>query len=288
MELGDVRIRQLTARAWLPLILCGSLAGAMVARPIIGFVAGRGSFQLDRAAVAGNGTVYDGSSIESGGTAPNIRLQDGTHLRLASQSRGRVYRDRFVLESGAGWFESGPAYRIETALVRVAAAEPKAAAWISQGAEGGVRVAALRGSVRVSNATGLLVARVAPGRLLELSPQQSGAMPSTLTGTLTRQDGHYLLRDEATGVTVEVRGANLESQVGQRVDVTGKLVPGARPASGADHVFEAATVKRSAAAAAAMSAATKASIAGLAVAGGAIGATLAITGDEEEIPTVSR
>src|SRR6202043_2367546 len=87
-----------------------------------------------------------------------------------------------------------------------------------------VRVTALTGSFQVLNARGTLVANVAAGAALASEPQGPAAAAIThITGTLTQQNGHFLLTDQVTHVTVEVTGPGLQAQVGQVVQVTGAM-----------------------------------------------------------------
>ena len=55
---------------------------------------------------------------------------------------------------------------------------------------------------------------------------QAGRTSSTMSGTLTEDKGKFFLTDEASKVTVEVRGEGLQQYAGQTVNLTGQLVPG--------------------------------------------------------------
>lgn len=50
--------------------------------------------------------------------------------------------------------------------------------------------------------------------------------PSSMSGTLTVNSGKFFLTDEATRLTVEVRGADLRRYAGQKVSVKGVVSPG--------------------------------------------------------------
>jgi hypothetical protein len=107
-------------------------------------------------------------------------------------------------------------------------------------------VAALTGSFRVVNSARMLVARIAAGRALALEPQSLRG-PTRITGRLVGREGHYLLTDETTNVTMEVAGSPLTKpgftkMVGQRVAVTGRAQSGATPVTGAAQVIEVAQV----------------------------------------------
>ncbi len=95
-----------------------------------------------------------------------------------------------------------------------------------------VQVAAIAGSLRVLNSQGLLVAALEPGTALEFDPQATGE-PEKLTGCLRSIPGHFLVTDEITNVTVELSGAGLDRESGNRVEVTGAMDPTGAPVSGA-------------------------------------------------------
>ena len=157
-------------------------------------------------------------------------------MRLASDSRGRVFRDHLVLERGAGQLNGG-GYRIEARTLRISAGEPYASAKVSISGTTRVQVAALTGSLRVTNARGLLVANLLPGAALEFEPQvETDSVFSRLTGTVRKQAGKYFLTDETTNITVELRGAGLDAQVGKRVEINGSVDPAATPAQPATQV----------------------------------------------------
>jgi hypothetical protein len=106
-----------------------------------------------------------------------------------------------------------------------------------------VEVAAMSGSVRVFNSNGVMVAKVMPGRALDLKAQEAGAAaPSTLTGCVVRNGDTFLLTDETSDVTVQLRGGNLHA--GERVQVTGTVVPNVTPPAGASQVLQVTDVRQ--------------------------------------------
>ncbi|MGH9648058.1 MAG: hypothetical protein ACRD4E_14705, partial [Bryobacteraceae bacterium] len=108
-----------------------------------------------------------------------------------------------------------------------------------------VRVAALTGGLRVLNARGALVAKVAAGSALAFEPQapDAAAAVTHITGTLVKQNRHFLLTDRVTDVTIEVTGPGLRTHVGQVVQVTGTLNASATPIAGASQVIVATSVQ---------------------------------------------
>jgi hypothetical protein len=127
-----------------------------------------------------------------------------------------------------------------------------------------VKVVALAGNGEVRNQRGMLVAHVRSGTALQI--QAVGGNKAVLTGLLTQKDGKYILTDETSNVTVELRGSNLKKLVGKKVQVNGSVVADATPAAGASQVV---TVASATALAAGAAAGTAAGAAGGAAAGGA-------------------
>ena len=271
------------------IVLAGSMTLCLAASPSIGMVIARGGFQIDNARVSGNATLFDGTVVQTGRSAGELELNSGTRVELSSDSRGRIYRDRMVLEQGEGRL-NGSSYQIEARTLRVTGDEPNATARVSLTGNKRVQVAALTGSLRVTNAHGLLVANLLMGAAMEFEPQAEGAaIYSKLTGIVKKQGGKYFLTDETTKVTVELRGKGVESMAGKRVEVDGSVDAAATPAQGAAEVVNVQTVTqvaKGAAAAGAGSAAGSASAAGATSAGVSVG-TVAIVGGVAAAGTVT-
>ncbi len=283
------------------LILTAQLSLGMAASPVIGVVLANGSFRIDSSTIHGNGTLTDGAAIETSKASSDIQLQGGVRMRLASDTRGKVFHDRLVLERGVGQLENAAGYRVEALSLRVIPSTPAAVGRVQMKAGNRVYVAALQGDFRVTNSQGTLIAALAAGRALEFEPQAGAAAPSTLTGCLEKREGRYFLTDETAGVTVELKGTVPDKEVGNRVEITGSTIPGATPAAGASQVLQVGNVKHlskrctSAAGAAAaggaavgMTVGTKAVIAGVIVASAATGTAVGLTRGDEESVNVSR
>ncbi len=273
------------------ILLAGSLTLCLAGSPSIGMAIARGGFQIDNARVSGNATLFDGTVVQTGRSAGELELNSGTRVDLASDSRGRVYRDRMVLEQGQGQL-TGSGYQIEARTLRVIGDEPYATARVSLMGTRRVQVAAVTGSLRVTNANGLLVANLLMGAAMEFEPQAEGAaVYSKLTGIVKKQGGKYFLTDETTKVTVELRGKGLEAQVGKRVEVNGSTDASATPAQPATQVVnvQTATVLAKGAAAAGAGAGAAAGTASAAGAtAGSIGVgTVAIVGGVAAAGTVT-
>lgn len=296
---------QISFRTMLCVILVSQLSIGMAASPAIGVALAQGSFRVDDARVTGNSTLFEGTTVETGATSSQLRLNDGSQMLLASGSKGTIFRGRMILEKGIGQMEYTQPFTIEANGFRVFAEGDSAAARVAVKNANLIQVAALRGNVRVATANGLMLAAVPAGTALEFDADKAGASaPTAITGCLSQREDHYLLTDETTKVSVEVQGDGLKNELGHRIAVTGVVVPSAKAAAGATQVVQVSTVKRisgrcsseaaaaaaggtGAATAAGMGGATKAIIAGVVVAAAGTGAAVGLTRSSDE-DTISR
>ena len=76
-----------------------SLASA--ATPAIGVAMSQGNISIDSASTAGNATLFQGSTLQTGKMASQIRLKDGAFLRLESGSRAQIFSDHANLQEGS-------------------------------------------------------------------------------------------------------------------------------------------------------------------------------------------
>lgn len=292
---------QMIVRTLFCVVLVVQLSAGLAAAPAIGVATASGSIRLDDARVSGNGTLFEGTTVVTGAASSRLQLDDGVRMELASSSRGTVYRDRMVLERGAGQLDSARDFRIEALGLAIVSDEPESSARVVLG-EDLVQVASLRGSFRVTNGEGVVLAALPAGRALAFQVANSGASaPSVMAGCLTKSGGTYLLRDDTTGVTVELRGKDFDREVGNEVAITGVIVQSAKAADGASQVFQVSDLERvsnrcssGAPGAAApgqsvgMSRAKKSIIAGVIVAAAGTGAALGLTRGSDDPPTISR
>jgi len=274
------------------LALCAAVPLAFASSPAIGLVAVNGSLEVDHSRVWGTATLFDGNLIETGISASHLQLQNGVSMRLASDSRARVYQSRLVLEKGIGQLESLN-YRIEAASLRVTA-EPGAIARVQLAGPNRVIVAARNGSVHVSNNEGVLVAALASGREMSFEPQAAGASaPTKVSGCLVSKDGKFIVVDRTTNVTMEVQGTGLTPELGNQVEITG-IAEGTPPTvAGASQLITATSVNRVAKGGCASvakklgtSGAAAGAAAGATAAGLSTGATVAIIGGVAAAGTV--
>jgi hypothetical protein len=205
---------------------------ASTAASVVGVARARGEFRLNESAVSGNGTVLEGATLETSAARSEVDLTGGERLQMDAASRGRLYRDRVVLERGVVLVARSTGFGVEAANLRITPASASTLVQVSMRDARSLRVAADGGAADVRNGSGILVARVLPGSALNLSAAQS-ATTTQLTGVLRKAGNAYLLEDSTTRVTVELRGAGLDKAVGSRIEISGSAVAGQTPAAGA-------------------------------------------------------
>jgi hypothetical protein len=237
-----------------------SLGLLSAATPGIGIAMSQGNIFINSSQTAGNATLFDGSTLETGSASSQVRLNGGAQLRLASSSRGTVFTDHVDLQKGSARI-AGYAANASGLNVR---ADGNASATVSMRDQGVVEIAALTGNVHIYNAAGMNVANLLPGRALDLRPQDAGASgPSSLVGCAVKAGGNTLLTDETSNVTVQLKGSAVRT--GRRVQISGTMVPNASAASPATQVVNVTSVKQ-------VGGPCKAGTAAAAAAGGAAGA----------------
>ncbi len=287
-------MQRLTLQAIIALVLSGCLAISQAGPAAIGVAVANGSFQVNNEKVSGNATLFEGTQVQTGAAPSELRMNSGARMSLDAGAAGRVFRDHLVLEKGAGRFDAAQGYAVRARSLSILPDGAGAKGFVQLAGANKVQVSALAGGIRVTNAQGILVARLNPGAAMEFEPQAAGAAtPSRLSGCLQKKGGRYLLTDETTHVTVELTGAALAAEAGNRVEIVGTLDPTAKPAN-ASQLIRVTEVKRlakgcsdKAGAAAAGAAAGGAAGAGAGAATGAItGATVAVIGGVAAAATV--
>ena len=241
----------------------------VAASPAIGTVVAKGSFRLDNATVRGNATLFEGATIETAETGSSMELSSGARVTLSPESKGRFFGDHVVLERGQGRLDKTAGFHFEARGLTIQPETGNATGRVLLASNSRVQVAALTGSFRVLNASGMVVAKLPPGLTLAFEPQISSG-PTKLRGRLQVKNGHYLLTDETTNVTVELFGPGLAKEVGHRIEVTGSLDPTVTPVSDASEFIRVTSVKPVAVAGAAAAAGAAGGASGAAISGTAI------------------
>ena len=268
---------------------------AVAATQSIGIATVRGSIRVDGETVKGNVSLFEGSVVETDNSATSLRLDKGVVVKLAADSRGKLFRDRLVLEKGSSEFTSS--YRLVASTLQINPADANSRGVVVMKSANKVEVTALAGRFQVLTDHGVLLANVRPGVAFAFDPQGAGATaPTTITGKLTKEGSNYYVTVAQTGLKYQVVGKDLTpGMVGKTVTVTGTPDPSGTPGSGSAAVITAtsATVVGHAAAAAGGSAVgmamgTKLIIAGVVVAASAgVGAGV-YEAQKSDTPAASR
>jgi hypothetical protein len=214
------------------------LSALLAAPPAIGVATSTGSFQVNHARVSGNSTVFDGAAVETAEATSRVRLNGGAWIELAPESKATIFAHRAKLEEGFGEWQAGSDFQVEARGLRVVTAGPKTMARMRLDGANIVLVDAVNGAVHVYNEAGLLVANVHPGAALSFQPQAAAATTFQMSGCLLMKDKRYILVDLTSNQTVEVQGESIGGEVGNRIQITGVAVAGAKPVAGASQVIE--------------------------------------------------
>jgi hypothetical protein len=274
------------------MLACGSLVSLAASPPVIGVAKSRGVFLIDNASVPGSATILDGTSVRTAATSSDITLKSGEHLTLASGSAAKVFQDHLVLEGGVTELAHASSYRIDTPSLQISTSDAEAIMQVAAGSNNQVKVIAIRGTAEVRNRQGILVARVLPGRMLNMEPAAGTTV--MVAGIMEAHAGKFFLTDITTNVKVELRGPNLKHLVGKQIQISGSAASGEAPAAGASQVIvvsqatvPGATAGSAGAAAVGVSSGTLAIVGGVAAAATVAG--LVVTGVVGEgDPTLSR
>ena len=161
-------------------VIAAPLSVLSAGTPGIGIAMSDGTLTINNARTAGNATLFEGNTIETGNASSRLQLNSGATLQLSSDARGTVYGDRLVLEKGATQV-GGSSYEVNARTLHIVGSDARVTVLGKT-----VEVAALSTPVRVSNAQGVLVANLEPGKALDFTPlQDAGASASTTTTTTT-------------------------------------------------------------------------------------------------------
>jgi hypothetical protein len=221
-----------------------SAAYAAPANTPIGMAVTSGTLQVDHARVSGTATIFEGSTVDTSASPSVVRLDNGARFSMAAETHIRVYPNRMVMEAGSGQMESGNGYEVEARTLRISPGSSSAVARIRIAGERKVTVASVRGTIRVANFAGLVVANVEAGSSLDFEPQDAGAAaPTHVSGCLVVKDGKPVIVDRTTNVVLELQGDTLGTMVGNRVEITGVAEKTPSTVEGASQVVKVAGLK---------------------------------------------
>jgi hypothetical protein len=220
----------------------GVLFVAVGAPLSIGFIRSTGDFRVDGSTIRQNGTLFDGTVVETTAARSVIELAS-VEITLSPDSRAKVFRDRTILEKGTGVVREAGNHVVEADTLRISPSAKDSVVQVDVDSPSSVTVAARSGTAEVRSASGILVASVLPGMALAFDSQAGAATAFKATGVEKSKDGKYLLTDDTTHVTVQLEGPDLEKYVGKCVEVTGSIIPGATLAATASQLIQVATIK---------------------------------------------
>jgi hypothetical protein len=209
----------MVTRPVLALVLIQAIC--LAKNPEIGLITTNGSFEVDNSRIWGNASLFEGDTLATAHAPSHVKLNNGVQIRLAADSRVKVYQGRTILEKGIAELESFEDYELHASTLRISSAAPKTRVHVRlTGAN--VIVASVAGTVHVTNAQGVLVASMNPGRELLFDTQVAGGTAETkITGCLVQKTGKFTIMDQTTNIIMEVEGDGLASEVGNQVEVTG-------------------------------------------------------------------
>jgi hypothetical protein len=216
------------------------MTGTVTAAPrYIGTVTADGRLWVDSAGVSNHATIFEGSVIETEDVPAKLRLASGTSVWLDVSTRVDVFQNHLLLQKGRAQLDAGSAFRIEARTLRVALASPESRAVVGIQDSGAVQVGALNGEAHVRNAKDRMVARVSHGRPVDLRLDSGGG--SLVTGCVSKLGKSFVMRDEVSGVPVELRGKGLDTYPGKRIQVSGMAAESRGTA--AEQVIQASVLK---------------------------------------------
>jgi hypothetical protein len=232
----------------LAVVFC-AVSSASAGTTAIGTASVRGDMRVDGYRISGDATLFDGTVVQTGQASADLRLTKGVEIKLATDSRGTLYRDHIVLQQGSSEWTPSSSFSLEANGLSVTPSEPNSKGLVSLGGANTVEVAALTGGFQVRNDNGLLLARVSPGHAMSFGAIQSGTPESnsnsiTVTGAVSFQGGYYFLSVAETGVVYELTGKDFSKEFGATVTVTGTIDPNAKPAYGAVAVIDVSKKKK--------------------------------------------
>jgi len=230
--------------AQLALLLPFAAGPAFSGNPAIGLAVSSGSFEVNHSRVAGSATLFDGATVETTNSNSDIQLQTGARVRLSPWTRAEVFAARLVLQAGLSALDSAPGFVVEAGPLHVSPGEAGAAGRIRLTDGSKVTVAALRGTLQVSNTSGLLLARVAAGTSLDFHPEDGPGAATRVTGCLLEKAGSIMIAEQLTGMVMQLDGAGLRQELGNRVEIVGTAESAGTPGANTAPRIRVAAIRR--------------------------------------------
>lgn len=166
-------MHKLAPKQLLALTLALSTWQVNAAAPSVGLAMAKSSIRIDSSAVTGNATILSGNVVESVGGTSELQLQAGSVV-MDTNARVQVFNNRTELQSGKIQVQ-GSQLVTNSGNIRVLADQGGEA--VLERKNSSVVVGSLRGSVRVVNREGTLLASLTPGHALsfDMEEDQGGA-----------------------------------------------------------------------------------------------------------------
>lgn len=222
-------------------LLAGLVPGASVPTDTtpIGVITASGHFTVEGSQVWGNSTLFDGATVETGAASSELKLRNGVRVQLGAGSKARIWTNRLLIETGVGQVSapesfsiSAADFEIHTALGGGAGAGMGSRVRVGLGAQ--LEVTALAGAARVAGRNGLPLASIAPGRSAGIALQAAQSGVVSHTGCLLGKNGQFILQDDDSQEVIQLNGPDLRTNMGNRVQVTGRAStakPSVQPAT---------------------------------------------------------
>jgi hypothetical protein len=212
------------------IVVCFSCAHASGGTGSIGTVSARGDVRVDGYTVWGNGTLFDGTAVETGQATATLRLDNGTEIKLAINSHGVVYRDHLVLLQGRSQLKTSDSpFLLEADGMRVSPSGPNTLGVISLSPANTLDVAAVSGEFRIVDDAGSSVADVSTGAAMRFHAAQQAGTPQGSSyidgaiGLVSVDNGNYYFTTDA-GVKYLLSWAkDLQKFADKKVVVSGFL-----------------------------------------------------------------
>ena len=203
----------------------------------IGTVSVRGDVRIDGYVTQSNGTLFDGTSVETDHATATLRLENGTEITMATNSKGVVHRDRLDLLEGESQLKTNDSsFLLEADGLRVAPSGPNTVGVVSLDASKTVNVTALTGELLIVDVSGSPLMHIAPGTPMSFgqatTPGEPYGTSVTETGLVSEENGQYYLTtvgSMASNTKYLLVGKDFHKMVNDKVVVDGKLQPSPTP-----------------------------------------------------------
>lgn len=160
-------MNKLAPKQLLALTMVLVVGQAIAAAPTVGLVVAKSTIRIDSSAVTGNATILSGNVLESVGGTSELRLRGGSVV-MDTNAKIRVFEDRTELQSGKIQV-NGSQLSTDAGEIRIQSGNGSEA--VLERYDSDVMVGSLRGSVKVTDREGVLLASLNPGSSMLFSAE---------------------------------------------------------------------------------------------------------------------